>query len=191
MVRRWEWGFYLGHWLSERTAEDVFEVWVHAGGDDDDEDETEQPAGAYGHEDAVGDCFCGVRGFFAQMDAGIEAPYRPDWTEPGQHKSPAGGPGGQIRGGRKDVGTIIAVRCLADWKRNDGCEDQDEIHHHEDGLKLPHYPAHGRCEDPVEDDACEEYCVDDPIGGCVRAIRGDDNHGQEHQGEAICKGSES
>ena len=48
---------YLSHWLTELGACDSGEVGVDGCGEDDDDDEAEEPAGADGHEDAEGLAF--------------------------------------------------------------------------------------------------------------------------------------
>lgn len=161
---------YLSHWLSERAAEDVLKVRIHAGGDDDDEDKAEEPAGADRHENSVRDGFRGVGGFLAHVNARVERADYPNRAEPSEHESPASWPGRQVRGRCENVGSIVSVHCFTDWKRDNRCENQDEIHDHEDGLEPSHYSAHARGENSVKEDAGEKYGVDHPIGRCVCAI---------------------
>lgn len=67
----------------------------------------------------------------------------PDWAQPGKHECPAFRPGCEVLEFSKDERGVVAVVRTSDWQGDDGCEDEDEVHHHEDSLQLSHHFAQG------------------------------------------------
>ena len=71
---------------------------------------------------------------------------------------------------------VVMILC-PDWESNDGCEDQDEVHDHEDCLQLAHDLRHYRGEDPMAKNASEESAVNVSVGRRPVSITGDNNDG--------------
>ena len=76
---------------------------------------------------------------------------------------------------------VVAAVLGADRKGNDGGYDEDEVHHHENGLELSHDLAHNRSKDPVANDGGKEDGVDVSVGRSPISITCDDNNRKKHQ----------
>ena len=82
---------------------------------------------------------------------------------------------------------VVAPVLGADRESYDRSCDEDEVHNHENRLKLAHYLRHDRSQNAMAADASEKYPVDSPVGRCPVAIAGYDNDGKQHQRETICQ----
>ena len=125
------------------------------------------------------------------MHTTIKRANRPNRTQPTQHERPPRGPRRQIRRLPKDIAHRISRARFSYGERDDGRDDEGEVHDHEDGLEFPHYAGEGRSKDAVAENGAEEDEVDGAVGGGPGAIARDHDHAEEHEGEAVVDAAEA
>ena len=134
---------YLSHRLSKRAAKDRLQIGTHTRRYHNHQNKAKQPTRSSRINNAPRHSLRCIGSLFAHMNTRVETSDRPNRRKPSQKEGPARRPGRKIGRCSENIGAVISTRRFSDWERDDGGEDEDQIHDHEDGLQFTHDLGHG------------------------------------------------